>query len=298
MKPNHRHETFALAAVVRTVFADCAALGRKIPEHAAEALALVESWLTGGDVTTKALQAAADLSHQEGVKFEQREKDRSLAWARGAAGNLAWFAKKDRGWEKAGQSVLDAAFYTLSSLNIPGTKDDKALQVIYKAALKEAAKLPAPKETKPVTDINPAPDFTALIGAAAMKRLAKRHPVFKAKARGDKTKLAASLKKAGYPHHACVTAFDAVYGGLVVADAPGEEGYDWLFGAYACLQSGAHKDPRGDKPSWVPIAYSPNDVIFFMDEKGVVWARDTIAETKSARYAASGDAMMKRLLSE
>ena len=212
------------------------------------------------------------------MKFEQREKD--------------------RGWEKAGQSVLDAAFYTLSSLNIPGTKDDKALQVIYKAALKEAAKLPAPKETKPVKDINPAADFTALIGAAAMKRLAKRHPVFEATSRGDKTKLGALLKKTGYPHHACVTAFDAVYGGLVVADAPREEGYDWLFGAYACLQSGAHKDPRGDKPSWVPIAYSPNDVIFFMDEKGVVWARDTIAETKSARYAASGDAMMKRLLSE
>ncbi|MBN8222343.1 MAG: hypothetical protein J0L53_15580 [Spirochaetes bacterium] len=298
MKPDHRHETFALAAVVRTVFADYATRGRKIPEHSTAALALVEAWLKGSDVSAKALQAAADLSHQEGVKFEQREKDRSLAWARGAAGNLAWFAKKDRGWEKAGQSVLDAAFYTLSSLNIPDTKDDKALKVIYKAALKEAAKLPVPKETKPVTDINPAPDFTALIGAAAMKRLAKRHPVFKAKARGDKTKLAASLKKVGYPHHACVTAFDAVYGGLVVADAPGEEGYDWLFGAYACLQSGAHKDPRGDKPSWVPIAYSPNDVIFFMDEKGVVWARDTIAETKSARYAASGDAMMKRLLSE
>lgn len=298
MKPDHRQETFALTAVVRTVFADYTALGHEVPEHASHALALVESWLYGGKITAKAMQAAADLSHEEGVRFEKREKDRSHAWARGAAGNLAWFAKKDRGWEKAGQSVLDAAFYTLSSLNIPGTKDDKALQVIYKAALKEAAKLPkqaTPKTRKPES---PTPDFTGLIGAAAMKRLAKRNPVFETKSRGDKTKLTALLKKRGYPPHACVSTFDAAYGGLVVADSPGEEGYDWLFGAYACLKSGAHKDPRGDKPSWVPVAYSPNDGIFYMDEKGAVWAIDTIAEIRATRYAVSGDAMMKRLLTE
>jgi hypothetical protein len=298
MKADHCHETFALAAVVRTVFADYAALGHKVPEHATDALALVESWLQGGDVSTKALQAAADLSHEDGVKFEQREKDRSRAWARGAAGNLAWFAKKDRGWENAQKSVMDAAFYTLSSLNIPGTKDDKALEVVRKAALKEAVKLPpiAASKTKKAED--PAADFTALIGAAAMKRLAKRNPVFEKKSRGDKTKLAALLKKKGYPAHASVTAFDAAYGGLVVADSAGEEGYDWLFGAYACLKSNAHKNPRGDQPSWVPVAYSPNDGIFYMDEKGAVWAIDTIAETKATRYAASGDAMMKRLLTE
>lgn len=298
MKPDHRHETFALAAVVRTAFADYTALGHKVPEHASQALALVESWLNGGKITAKAMQAAADLSHEEGVRFEKREKDRSHAWARGAAGNLAWFAKKDRGWEKAGQSVLDAAFYTLSSLNIPGTKDDKALQVIYKAALKEAGKLPAKPAANAAKNKNPPADFTALIGAAAMKRLAKRKPVFETKSRGDKTKLTALLKKRGYPPHACVSTFDAAYGGLVVADSPGEEGYDWLFGAYACLKSGAHKDPRGDKPSWVPVAYSPNDGIFYMDEKGAVWAIDTIAEIRATRYAVSGDAMMKRLLTE
>lgn len=298
MKKDHHHETFALAAVVRAVFADYEALGYKVPKHAAEALASVDSWLQNGDLSPKALQAAADLSREEGVKFEQREKDRSLAWARDAAGNLAWFAKKDRGWEKAGQSVMDAALYTLSSLNLSGTKDDKALQVIYKAALKEAAKLPAKTAAKPAKEKNPAADFTALIGAAAMKRLAKRKPVFETKSRGDKTKLAALLKKAGYPNHACVNAFDTTYGGLVVADSAGEEGYDWLFGAYACLNSNAHKNPRGDKTSWVPVAYSPNDGIFYMDEKGAVWAIDTIAETKATRYAASGDAMMKRLLIE
>ena len=298
MKIDHRHETFALATVVRTVFADYTALGHKVPEHATEALAAVESWLQRGDVSAKALQAAADLSHQEGVKFEQREKDRSRAWARGAAGNLAWFAKKDRGWENARKSVLDAAFYTLSSLNIPDTKDDKALEIVRKAALKEAAKLPPLVDTKSQKTEDPVADFTALIGAAAMKRLAKRNPVFEAKSRGDKTKLAALLQKKGYPTHACVTAFDAAYGGLVVADSAGEDGYDWLVGAYACLKSNAHKNPRGDQPSWVPIAYSPNDGIFYMDEKGAVWAIDTIEETKATRYADSGDAMMKRLFTE
>lgn len=298
MKTDHRQETFALAAVVRVVFADYAALGRKVPPHATQALAKVESWLNGDAVDPQALQAAADLSHEEGLPFAKREKDLSLTWARGAAGNLAWFAKKDRGWQNAQQSVMDAAFYTLSSLKISGTKDDVALEAVRTAALKEAAKLPKAAEPKTKNKKDLAPDFTALIGVAAMKRLAKRNPVFDAKVRGDKNKLAAILKKKGYPTHPFITAFDAVYGGLIVADSPGEEGYDWLFGAYACLKSNAHKDPRGDKPTWVPIAYSPNDVIFFMDEKGAVWAIDTIADKKAAPFAKSGDEAMKRLLTE
>jgi hypothetical protein len=274
---------------VRVVLNDLAA-HRAVPAHALAALELVESWLTGAAVDAAALQAAADLAWQDGVPYAQREKDRSLSWARTAAGNLAWLAKNDRGWQES--SILDAASYALSSLGVAGVKDIDQLGVIRKAALKKAPKS-APEKAAPVKRV----DLSAFIGAAAQKRLAKRKPMFDAAQRGSEAELRALLNERGYVAHDAVIAFDARYGGLIVADSPGEEGYDWLFGAYACLKSNAHTDPRG-KAGWVPVAYSPNDCIFYLDEKGAAWAIDTIEDTKASRYAKDGDAMMKRIFSE
>ncbi|MCE9598336.1 MAG: hypothetical protein K8S54_10250 [Spirochaetia bacterium] len=84
---------------------------------------------------------------------------------------------------------------------------------------------------------------------------------------------------------------------MIVADEIGEAGYDWIFGACACTRSNAHKNPRGQEPGWVPIAYSPDDVIFFMDEDGFVWMIDTIEDTEHTRFAESGDDFMKQLFS-
>jgi hypothetical protein len=309
MKKDHRIEVAALAAVVRAVFVDLAALGRTPPAQAMAALELVDRWLAGSssltaggaDIDVAALQAAADLSHQDGVPYAQREKDRSLNWARTAAGNLAWMAKKDRGWEKP--SVMDAAFYALSSLGIAGTKDDVQLEAIRKAALKNAPDFAEASSGKPKSKpVKAGPklkrvDLSKFIGAAAQKRLAKRKPMFDAAQRGDEAALRALLSKRGYVAHDAVLAFDARYGGLVAADSPGEEGFDWLFGAFACLKSNAHADPRG-KAGWVPVAYSPNDCIFYLDEKGAAWVIDTIGDTKPSRYASDGDAMLKRIFTE
>jgi hypothetical protein len=292
MKEVHRAEVFAMAVVVRAAFADMAALGRAVPDQALAALALVERWQGGAPVDAAAFQAATDLAHQEGLRYEQREKDRALSWARCAAGNLAWMAKKERGWEKC--AIVDNASYSLSSLGVAGVKDAAQLEAMRKAALKSARKstpaTPAPRPERV--------DLSEFIGAAAQKRLAKRKPVFEAASRGTEAQLRALLKQRGYAAHDAVLAFDARYGGLVFADSPGEEGYDWLLGAFAYLKSNAHVDPRGSKPDHVPVAYSPNDRIFYLDKKGACWAIDTIEDTKAVRYASDGDTMVKRILNE
>ncbi len=293
MKKDHALEVVGYAAVVRSAFADFTGLGKVIPSATQAAFALVERWLAGEEVEPEALQAAANLSFEDGVPFAQREKDRAVSWARTAAGNLAWLAKKDRGWQEGGATVMDAAVYMLSSLNVAGVKDREQFEVIRAAAMANAGKIkrsPAKKAAKPIST-----NLTAFIGAEANKRLAKLKPTFDLKQRGDDEKLRALLSDRKYALHGAVLVFDQRYGGLVAADAPGEEGYDWLFGAYACLKSGAHKDPRGDDASWVPVAYAPNDYIFYLDGDGAAWVVDTVGDTPTEKFADDADKMMARI---
>ncbi len=300
MPTDHAAEVASLAAVVRVVFDDFAALGRVVPDDAMAALALVEQWVEGKPIEVADLQAAEDRSHQEGFSYAQREKDRALAWARGAAGNLAWTAKKARGWQQGRQSVMDAALYTLSSLGIATTKDHAQLEALRVQALAQAQAraraLPkkkaaaASKKTKAIST-----DLSAFIGKAANNRLAGRCPIFDLAQRGSAAALRALLRKRHFMAHDAVMDFEQRFGGLVVADQGSQEGDDWIFGAYACLKSNAHADPHGAKPSWVPVAYSPNDCIYYLDDKGAAWAVDTIADTKASRFASDANAMMKRI---
>lgn len=282
----------ALAAVVHALIVDFESYGKKIPPEARDAVALVDDWIAGKNVSTVKLQKVANLSHEDGVRFADREKDRATRWLRTAAGNLAWMAKADRGWQTADQSILDAATNTLGSLGIDGNAADMKFKDIYKKALAAApASLPEEKSKKPGK--NSKVDFSKFIGVAAMKKLAKCNPVLDAKLRKGEEDLKSLLTKKKYSAHKAVLAFDARYGGLIAADGEGEDGNDWLFGAYACLKSKAHKDPRG-KEDWVPVAYSPNDIIFYMDAKGVVWADDTIDGSKG-KYAKNGDEMVGKI---
>lgn len=298
-KAGHREQIGGLAAVVRATFADLEGHGRAPSPDAIAALELVEQWIADGLIDSDTLQAAAHRSHQEGVKFVDREKDRALSWARTAAGNLAWMAKKDRGWQEAERSTMDAAVYALDSLNTPSVKDRKALEAIQKAAQKKVGAAPAPPAaSRPKKPKPRSTNLAAFLGAKANARLARRHPVFEAKQRGDDDRLRTVLAARGYPAHAALFTFEARYGGLVFADGPGEEGDDWMVGAYACLSSDAHKEPRGGRASLVPVAYSPNDLIFYLDADGSAWAEDSIEDPAAAPYAPDGDAMMKRILTE
>ncbi len=94
-----------------------------------------------------------------------------MSWARTAAGNLAWLAKKDRGWQNAGTTIMDAAVYTLSSLNIASVKDGDQLEAVRMAAMARAKPDKAAAPKKAAKKIST--DLSVFIGVAANKYLAK-----------------------------------------------------------------------------------------------------------------------------
>ncbi|MFO0612308.1 MAG: hypothetical protein U0414_06960 [Polyangiaceae bacterium] len=299
---NHAAGVAALAEVVRTLFADFDARGKTPSANARAALALVERWLGGEAVTTEAFEEAAIAAQEDKIPFAQREKDRALYWANAAAGNLAYAARKARGWKEDERATMDAAEYALSSLRVEGVRDRAALEAIRAAAYERADKAPKPKapKTSAPKPVRVKDELAPTIGEVANARLVKLKAVVEPARRVDDTQLRAFLKERQYPDHAAVLAFDRRYGGIVVADSAGETGMDWVYGAYACLSSEAHKAPRGapglrGDAALVPVIYSPNDVIYFLDGHGKAWCEDTI-EGGLAPYAADADRMVARVL--
>jgi hypothetical protein len=130
------------------------------------------------------------------------------------------------------------------------------------------------------------PPVTKALGPVAQSLLGKRRP--RRKPRKD---LAALLAKAEVPGHAGAVAFDADYGGIVFD--PADEPY--LVGAAACLASGAEVVKLGKK-KLVPVVCTPNDNIYFVDERGAAYGQDTIEDEQPVAVAANGRAMLTRLL--
>ena len=129
--------------------------------------------------------------------------------------------------------------------------------------------------------------------AVVIALLKKRGAIVDPKFRATRAQLANVCKEHRYPLHASVVAFEAAFGGLLIPDGPKLKKSDpfWLFGAHACLTSGAHVAPRGGSKArkLVPVVYSPNDVIYYLDEKGRGYAEDTIEDTSASLFAENGD---------
>lgn len=300
----------ALAEVVRTVFSDVEARGLRVADDARAALALVDHWIAGEPVDGAALGAAASRAHQDGVPLANREKDRALSWANTAAGNLAYAAQKGRASKESERATMDAAEYALSSLGGQDAKDRKALERIRAAAARAAEKgAAAPKKTAKATKATKAStptearparlgdELDGAIGVVAAARLRTRKATLRAAERVGDTALRKYLASREYPAHASVLAFDARYGGLHVPD---EEDTEWTIGAYACLSSDAHTAPRGapglrGDAALVPVIYSPNDVVYFLDGHGTAWAHDTI-EGGFDRFAEDADRLVARVI--
>jgi hypothetical protein len=136
--------------------------------------------------------------------------------------------------------------------------------------------------------------------AVALALLEARQGRLDAAQRASRVQLAKTCQLHGYPLHASVAAFEAAYGGLVMADGPKPRKREpsWLFGAHACLQSAGHAAPRGGSKArkLVPVVYSPSDVIYFLDAQGRAFAQDTIAESTAAPFAEDGRALVTRIL--
>lgn len=291
---SHPTDVASLAAVVRSVVDELATRGRPVRTPVREGLELLERWLTGEPVDAEALQRAQGVAHENEVPLAQRESDRAVSWANTAVGNLLWMAQKMRGWKGADLGIMHAAEYALSSLGVPGVRDRAALDALRaEAAAHHVQRAKAPRAQKPR---RAGTTLVPFIGRVASARLRALHAVFDPKARASEAELRALLETRRYPVHAAVLAFDARYGGLVVADAPGEEGHDWCFGAHACLAGGGHDAPRGGRDDLVPVVYSPNDVVYFLDASGAAWGQDTIEDTHAVPFAKDGDELVMRIL--
>jgi hypothetical protein len=84
---------------------------------------------------------------------------------------------------------------------------------------------------------------------------------------------------------------------VLIGDGPDEDPHaddeDYWLGAYACLTEGGHENPRGEEAlGLVPVMYSPNDIIWYLDASGTAWVEDTIEGPGPVPCARSGEKMI------
>jgi hypothetical protein len=142
------------------------------------------------------------------------------------------------------------------------------------------------------------------LSSLALKLLKRRYARMNKDSRVDTAGLVATLKKYDYPFSDAVAHFEIAYGGLQMPEYGAESDWYltdepiWLFGAQACLSCEAHLEARGGAKDQglVPVVYSPNDVIYFLDRTGRGFAQDTIEDTQAIFFAANGRALLTRIL--
>jgi hypothetical protein len=136
--------------------------------------------------------------------------------------------------------------------------------------------------------------------AVVLTMLKKRGGAVDAGLRATRSQLVKTCEERKYPPHASVIAFEAAFGGLVIPDVGKVKKGEpcWLFGTHACLTTGGHSDPRGGSKSrkLVPVACSPNDVIYYLNEKGVGYAEDTIEDPSASFFADNGTSLVCRIV--
>jgi hypothetical protein len=133
------------------------------------------------------------------------------------------------------------------------------------------------------------------------QRLEKRHALLIDSNHASEELLSDTLHSHDYQSNDFVQQFEKAYGGLEMPELGSDSNSrsdSWLFGAYNCLLSQAHVQPRGDVPEahLVPVVYSPNDIIYFLDPMGRAYAQDTIEEPQATLFAANALAMVCRIL--
>lgn len=101
----------------------------------------------------------------------------------------------------------------------------------------------------------------------------------------------------GYPLHDAALAFERAIGGLEFED---HDGGSWLIGAAACVGSDAHVHPCGGAEQadlqLVPVVYTPDDGIGYVDREGAGWFHDTIEQRSASRVADTAATMIELLV--
>jgi hypothetical protein len=146
--------------------------------------------------------------------------------------------------------------------------------------------------------------MTLKLPAVVLSMLKQRGGTIDTELRATQARLVNTCKKHGYTPHASVIAFESAFGGLVIPDEgkikKGEP--RWLFGTYACLTAGGHTASHGVLKSGgkasklVPVVNAPNDVIYYLDEQGRAYAKDTIEDVSPSFYADNYTSLVCRII--
>jgi hypothetical protein len=283
---DHRAEVLAQLAVVRHAAAVLAAHGVVENGPAATALALVERWGADGGVDIAALGAAARAAWDDGAadRLTAEPARRALLWLKTGAGNLCAMAQKGRGWQNTPRTILDAATYAISSLRVPGLPERHALEQLAKDALASVPPAPTRKKTPGLPrlkKLGETPELGDVASAWWQKQKPRRDPRLMA----NQATLTALLQGRGLPAPGAVLDVEARYGGTRFTEPGGAEGVDVILGPYALLVEDAATPGR--ERGLVPVALTPNDVWYFVDDAGAMWAWDTIEEPEPVLFATS-----------
>jgi hypothetical protein len=265
-----------------------------------------------------ALELVARAAHGEsGLQRQLTALDRQLDAMAEAKRRWKTPAEKDYYWAVNAVSVVvrmaatgqdhGALVLTHLSYGLAGGEDPAIrLDVWHAAALAATRGLSAEARPRTIAAATMSAEAKQLARIAALlgrnRALlvtvgARHHP----KRIGTRAALTALLKRTRYPVHASVLAFEASFGGLVIPDAGADD--DWFetdvathLGAFACLRGGGHTDPRGGRDDLVPVAFTPNDGIVFLDRAGTAYYQDTVEDPTAKKFTTTGAAAVAKLL--
>lgn len=298
-RPNPR-SLFALATVATRVLDRLVAAGKPVQPAVYRALDDVRRKARGESVTIAQLKAGwlATAKQGETARDWRDELTKRYFWAVSECATVCRMAA-------TAEDHLDLVLRQISYGLVDGDEDD--VRAWYGEALAANAALSAtaapPKRVDPEKAATEA-KVLARIAKALGKRgalVATRRARHDPRRTGDAAAVRKLLARHKYPVHASVLAFERAFGGLVIPDADADEsglpsGAATIVGSYACLKSRAHGRPGGGRVDLVPVAYTSNDCIVFLDKRGVAHFQDTIEDASAKRFSATGAGAVARLL--
>ncbi len=292
----------ALATTMTRVLEVLVAAGQPVESFVFAALEDVQRKARGEQVTKTTLIAAWKRieARSDETRGWRAELEKRYHWAVGETATVVRMAATGEDYH---EHVLRQGAYGL----VGGDEEDRVVGW-YRAALAASTLADAPPRPKRVDPNKAAAEAKAL--ARIAKALGTRGKLVAAKhARHDprKTADAATLKRLlarhDYPAHRSVLAFEKMFGGLVIPEDGGAADPDWfendastLVGAYGCLKSGAHEHPDGGREDLVPVAYTPNDCILYLDRAGTPYFEDTIEDDTAVKLRGTAAGAVARLL--
>ncbi len=292
----------ALATAMHRVLDMLVAAGKPVDASIFAALELVQQSARGETVPKAALDAAwkgVDRVAEAQRTWGGDELRKRFYWGVGQISTVVRMAMTN-------ENHLDLVLRQGSYGMVSG--DEDVLRAWYEEAYSAGTASTKPPKPKRVAQKTAAAEAKALARIArALGANGKLVTTKAARHDARQTATAATVKKLlarkKYPAHASVLAFEATFGGLVIPEDGGNDDEDWfengestLVGAYACLRSDGHDHPTGGRDDLVPIAYTPNDGIVFLDKAGAAYYEDTIEDLVAVRWKRTGAAAVAELL--